>query len=177
MTYRLEHLVGETQAKLLGLLRRSRHTIAALAQALRVTDNAVRTHIAVLRRDGFVEDMGVQRDTGGKPARLYGLTPAGEELFPKAYARVLQQLVAESMRRVGRDQTIEMLRTIGSQLGMGTRRETMKQRVQAAAAAFRSLGTDVEIERTSDGWRLVGHGCPLAAVSAETPEVCELGKA
>jgi predicted ArsR family transcriptional regulator len=53
----------------------------------------------------------------------------------------------------------------------------MKHRVQAAAAAFRALGADVEVQRTSHGWNLRGHGCPLAAVSAETPEVCELGKA
>src|SRR5881628_604191 len=86
MTNWLARLTGETQARLLGLLRRSRQSIAGLARALRLTDNAVRMHIAALRRDGIVEDVGTQRDTGGKPARLYGLTREGEELFPKASA-------------------------------------------------------------------------------------------
>src|SRR5436190_24175281 len=98
MTNWLERLIGETQARLLGLLRRSRQTITSLANALGLTDNAVRLHIAALRRDGIVEDVGKQRDTGGKPARLYGLTREGEELFPKAYALVLGKLVQEIVR-------------------------------------------------------------------------------
>ena len=39
-----------------------------------LTDNAVRTHVAALERDGLVEPVGTQRDTGGKPARVYALT-------------------------------------------------------------------------------------------------------
>ena len=101
MTNSRATLTGETQSKLLGLLRRSRQTITGLAKALGLTDNAVRLHISALRCDGFVEDVGTMRDTGGKPARLYGLSREGEELFPKAYAQVLQALVEESLSRDG----------------------------------------------------------------------------
>src|SRR6266849_7282121 len=178
MSKSLATLTGETQGKLLRLLRRSRQTITGLAEAVGLTDNAVRLHISALRRDGFVEDVGTMRDTGGKPARLYGLSREGEELFPKAYAQVLQTLVQESLRRDGRERTVELLRAIGTRLAAGSPREgDVKRRVQAAAAALRALGTDAEIQRTPQGWLLRGHGCPLAAVSAETPEVCELGKA
>jgi predicted ArsR family transcriptional regulator len=174
----LVKLTGETQAKLLGLLRRSRQTIASLAKGLGLTDNAVRLHVDALRRDGFVADVGALRDTGGKPARLYSLTREGEELFPKVYPQVLRALVEESVRRDGRDRTIQLLRAIGAKLAAGIRRHgDLKARVQTAAAALRGLGADVEVRRTNDGWHLRGHGCPLAAVSAETPEVCELGKA
>ena len=89
MTNWVERLTGETRAQLLRLLRRSRQTITALADAVGLTDNAVRTHVAALERDGLVEPVGTQRDTGGKPARVYALTGEGEELFPKAYALVL----------------------------------------------------------------------------------------
>jgi len=106
----LARLTGETQARLLGLLRRSRQTITTLAEALGLTDNAVRMHIAALHRDGIVEQVGTQRDTGGKPARVYGLTREGEELFPKAYALVLGKLVAEIGKTQGRDRAIELLR-------------------------------------------------------------------
>jgi predicted ArsR family transcriptional regulator len=178
MTHWLATLTGETQSRLLGLLRRSRQTITGLAEALGLTDNAVRMHVSALRRDGFVEDVGAVRDTGGKPARLYSLSREGEELFPKAYAQVLQALIQESLRRDGRERTVALLRTIGARLAAGIRSESdAKHRVQAAAAAFRALGADVEIQRTKEGWQLRGYGCPLAAVSAETPEVCELGKA
>ena len=87
MTNWVEKLTGETTRSCLNLLRRSRLTITALADALHLTDNAVRTHIAALERDGIVQHVGTLRDTGGKPARVYALTGEGEELFPKAYAR------------------------------------------------------------------------------------------
>ncbi|HKA58600.1 MAG TPA: ArsR family transcriptional regulator [Gemmatimonadales bacterium] len=173
-----ERLLGETQARLLGLLRRSRQTITSLAEALGLTDNAVRMHIAALHRDGIVEQVGTLRDTGGKPARVYGLTRQGEELFPKAYALVLGKLVEEIVRTQGRERAIKLLRAVGAQTAAGTPRGTNpKRRMEAAAQLFRDLGSDAEIEKTADGWRLQGYGCPLSAVTAGHPELCELGKA
>jgi predicted ArsR family transcriptional regulator len=178
MTNWLERLIGETQVRLLGLLRRSRHTITSLAEALGLTDNAVRMHIAALHRDGIVAQVGSQRDTGGKPARLYGLTAAGEELFPKAYALVLAKLVEEIVRTEGRARAIQLLRAVGAQAAQQASRGTNpKQRMEAAAAVFRDLGADALVEKTTDGWRLQGYGCPLSAVTSGHPEMCELGKA
>lgn len=48
---------------------------------------------------------------------------------------------------------------------------------QPAAAALRSLGADLDVERTEQGWRLQGYACPLSAVSAKHAEVCSLAKA
>ena len=174
----LFRLTGETQARLLGLLRRSRQSITSLSQTLALTDNAVRMHIAALHRDGIVEQVGTQRDTGGKPARLYGLTREGEELFPKAYALVLAKLVEEIVRTEGRARAIQLLRAVGAQAAQQASTGTNpKQRMEAAAAVFRELGTDVEVDQTADGWRLQGYGCPLSAVTSDHPEMCELGKA
>jgi predicted ArsR family transcriptional regulator len=181
MTTALSRLIGETQARVLELLRRSRHSITSLAAALDLTDNAVRLHIAALRHDGLVEDVGAQRDTGGKPARLYGLSRAGAELFPKAYALVLGKLVAEIVRTQGRARAVTLLRAVGEQAAGEPDRSqhgrNPKQRLEAAAAALRELGTDAAVEKTADGWRLQGYGCPLSAVTADHAEVCELGRA
>ena len=178
MTNWLERLTGETRASLLHLLRRSRQTITALADALGLTDNAVRTHIAALERDGIVEHVGTQRDTGGKPARLYGLTREGEELFPKAYAFVLGGLVEEIARQDSWERATELLRAVGRRAASGVADAADPDaRVAAAAAAFRSLGGEVDVQRTEYGWQLQGHGCPLAAVTAKHPQVCALTKA
>jgi len=178
MTNWIERLIGGTQAKLLHLLRRSHQTITALADALGLTDNAVRTHIAVLGRDGIVEEVGTQRDTGGKPARVYALTKQGEELFPKAYALVLGELVAEIARKDGWPHALKLLRAVGRQLAPDVSVPSDPgARVAAAAAALRSLGGDVDVQRTAQGWRLQGHGCPLSSVTAQHPQVCALAKA
>jgi predicted ArsR family transcriptional regulator len=174
----LEQLTGDTRAEMLRLLRRSRQTITSLAGALRLTDNAVRTHVAALERDGIVEHVGTQRDTGGKPARVYGLTTAGEELFPKAYSLVLGGLVEEIARVDGRERALELLRGVGRQVAASVRpQDSIEARVRAAAAALRGLGGDVEVRPTEQGWHLEGYGCPLSAVTAEHPEVCALAQA
>src|SRR6185312_11203062 len=158
MTNWLQRLIWETQVQILGLLRRSRQSTTSLASALGLTDHAVRMHIAALHRDGIVDQVGTARDTGGKPARLYGLTPEGEELFPKAYALVLRKVGAQAAAAAPRG-------------------ANPKRRMQAAAQAFRDLGADAEVERAGKGWRLQAYGCPLSAVTAGHPELCELGKA
>jgi predicted ArsR family transcriptional regulator len=174
----LNRFVGETRGEMLRLLRRSRQTITSLADALRLTDNAVRTHVAALERDGVVEHVGTQRDTGGKPARVYDLTRSGEELFPKAYALVLEGLVEEIARAEGRERAVELLRGVGRRIASGVPGTGGTEvRVETAAAALRGLGGDVEVQRTESGWQLRGYGCPLSAVTASRAEVCALAQA
>ncbi|MEO6056153.1 MAG: helix-turn-helix domain-containing protein [Gemmatimonadales bacterium] len=178
MTNWVERLTGETRAKLLDLLRRSRQTITALADAVGLTDNAVRTHVAALERDGIVEQVGTQRDTGGKPARVYALTGEGEELFPKAYALVLGELVDEIARADGWERAVDLLRAVGRRAASGAAVPADREgRVAVAAAALRSLGGVVEVVRTEDGFTLQGYACPLSAVTAKHPEVCALARA
>ena len=110
-----------------------------------------------------------------KSARL---TPEGEELFPKAYALVLGKLVEEIVRTQGRARTIELLRTVGAQAAAAAPHgANPKRRMEAAAQAFRDLGADAVVAKAGTGWRLQAYGCPLSAVTAGHPELCELGKA
>ena len=168
-------LAGETQGKLLGLLRRSPMTISELSRALDLTDNAIRTHIAALGRDGLVAEEGAQRDTGGKPARLYVLTRQGEELFPKAYALALQGLVEEIARNDGWERAVNLLREVGVRAAAGVQGgASLDRRVDAALTTLRDLGADIDAVREGDGWSLRGYACPLAKVTAAHPEVCSL---
>jgi len=73
-----------TRGRIIMLLRRASRTVEELAQALELTDNAVRAHLATLERDGLVRQRGARRGSG-KPAFVYELTSETEQLFPKAY--------------------------------------------------------------------------------------------
>ncbi len=79
-----QRFFATTRGQLILLLRRADQTVEELAQALQLTDNAVRAHLATLERDGLVEQQGMRRG-GGKPAFVYTLTAEAERLFPKAY--------------------------------------------------------------------------------------------
>ena len=177
MTNWIERLLGASRVKLLGLMRRSKRSIGDLAMAMDMTDNAVRTHVAVLERDGMVEATGSLRPERGKPARLYEITPEGEELFPKAYALVLGELIEETRKVDGEKRTLDLMRTVGRRAAANTPRPAKPaERVEAAAEALRGLGGDVEVQEIQGGWRIQGYGCPLSAVSANHAEVCELAR-
>ena len=171
----LNTLAGETQAKLLHLLRRAPRTITELSVELGLTDNAIRTHIAALTRDGLVELVGTQRDTGGKPARQYGLTTFGGELFPKAYALALGGLVDEIVRVEGQERAVQLLKGVGARAAKGVAPASdLAGRVASAAATLRELGADIDVTPKTNGWELQGYACPLSAVTSGHPQVCAL---
>ena len=175
MVSALKELTGETQSKILDLLRRAPRTITELASALELTDNAVRTHVGALTRDGLVEEVGSDRSTGGKPARRYGLTLEGEELYPKAYALALEAVLGELARQEGWPGTEDLLRAVGARLGAaGPATGDLPSRVRAAATALRELGADLEVQPQGTGWALQGHACPLSAVTSKHPQACTL---
>ncbi len=177
MTNWINRLLGDTRARLMGLMRRSNRTISELSGSLELTDNAVRTHVAVLERDGIVESVGSNAAERGKPARLYALTREGEELFPKAYALILGELVGEIDRTDGRERAVELLRAVGKRAAASVPRSAKAvERVEAAAETLRGLGGDVEVQRTAKGWRIQGYGCPLSRVTADHAEVCEVAR-
>jgi predicted ArsR family transcriptional regulator len=162
---------------MLSLLRRSRHTISELAAPLGITDNAVRTHISALQRDGLVSQSGVRRDMRGKPAHVFELTASGEELFPKAYAAVLSEVIVELEAREGPAAAEALLRSVGARLGSGVSRGgDLDARVSAAAEALTSMGADMVVERAADGFELKGHGCPLSAVVRSHHGTCVIAE-
>lgn len=174
----LNTLMGETRTQLLRLVRRATLSIGELAQALGISENAVRTHVAAAERDGLVRQAGIQRSTGGKPARLYELTPGAEELFPKAYALVFTELVRTLRDEEGGDATLERLRRVGRRLGARgrVREEAPAERVAAAAALLESIGGSVEVVEAAHGWTIRGSGCPLSGIVSEDPDVCALAQ-
>ena len=176
-------LTGETRGRLLRLVRASSSSIGDLAGALGISENAVRGHVAALERDGLVRAAGVQRSTGGKPARLYELTPEAEELFPKAYSLVFAELLRTLREEDGESAVVERLRRVGRRLGEQARAgpaavaDGGRARAEAAAGVLVSLGGSVEVVESPGGWTLRSAGCPLSGLVAEDPGVCALVEA
>ena len=138
-----------------------------------MTDNAIRGHLLALERDGLIRQ-GERRRTGGKPSYTYQLTAEGERLFPKAYGELLGQLLAVLQARLSSDQMESLLEELGHRLAPsnGALAGGMKDRVEGAQRLLASMGGLSEIEVTSDGYRIAGLSCPLAAAVDGTPDAC-----
>ena len=173
--------LSTTRGQVVTLLSRSARTVEELAAALGVTDNAVRSHLSVLERDGLVRQHGVRR-SGGKPAYVYDVTPVADQLFPKAYGPVLGLVLDVLVEQLPPD-TVEGLlhdvavRLVAQSAAAAHRGGSAGDRLARAVAVLEELGGSVEVEdeRTKNGKvRLRAYGCPLASVVPRHPEVCQM---
>ena len=164
-----------TRGRVLAHLRRGPATVEELAQALNLTDNAIRPHLTTLDRDGLVRQTGVRRGpSAGKPAGVYELTAEAEARLSRAYAPVLTALLEELSTRLPVPDAEALMRDAGSRLAaaLPARSPDLESRVREAAALLNQLGGDITIEHEPGGIRIRGSGCPLAATVARRPEAC-----
>lgn len=168
--------LDSTRGQIIILLRSESRTVAELAEALNLTDSAVRVHLATLERDGLVRQ-GRERPGFRKPHFSYELTAAAEELFPKAYGPLLNQILAQLKERFGSEQIEAVLQEVGHRMALShtaTGASPLKERLERAVKILASLGGQARIER-GDGKVLIrAAGCPLAAATADHPEVCKM---
>ncbi len=67
-------------------------TAEDLAAVAGITLSGTRQHLTTLERDGLVTHA-ERHDGPGRPKYLYTLTPAGDALFPRAYAELTNELL------------------------------------------------------------------------------------
>jgi DeoR family suf operon transcriptional repressor len=64
----------------------------SIAGALGVTISGARQHLTAMEHDGLITHRD-QREGPGRPRHLYGLTPAGDALFPRTYGELTNELL------------------------------------------------------------------------------------
>jgi predicted ArsR family transcriptional regulator len=165
---------GPMRGRIIALLRRGASTVDELSAGLGVTDNAVRAHLQRLERDGVVSATGTRQGPGaGKPATTYRIAPEAEPSLSSAYAPVLTALLQTLAERTPPEELDALMRDVGRRLGPAQPKGgSLEARVGAAAALISSLGSEIDVERTPDGYLLRGFACPLAAVVRAEPSAC-----
>jgi predicted ArsR family transcriptional regulator len=172
-----ERFFQSTRGRVFSLLRRNQRTVEEIAGELGLTDNAIRTHLVALERDGLVA-RGESRRGAGKPAFTYELTPQAERLFPKAYGVLLQHLLEVLGERLPREVIADALREVGHRIGTtrGPVDEPLAKRVEYALAMLGDLGGLAEAEESEDGYLIKGFSCPLALAVEGHADTCLLAE-
>jgi predicted ArsR family transcriptional regulator len=172
-----ERFWTSTRGRIILLLRRGSRTVNDLAGELRLTNNAVRTHLTALGRDGLVHASGM-RPGPRKPHITYELTPEADHLFPKVYGPLLHHLVDVLKGRMPPADLEEVLRTVGHRMAAEYRRavpaDGLRERAELAVSVLGSLGGLAELEGGDGRFVIRSFDCPLAVAVAGHPEVCRL---
>jgi predicted ArsR family transcriptional regulator len=167
-----QRFLSSTRGRIVNLLRRRTSTVDELAQSLGLTDNAVRAHLTTLERDGLVERKGVRRGPS-KPAYAYELTGEMEQLFSRAYAPILDALLAELLERDGPEAVDALLLIVGKRLAQPAAADgSVEARLAHGAQVLNDLGGLAEAEIHGATLCIRGYSCPLASVSTRYPSIC-----
>jgi predicted ArsR family transcriptional regulator len=152
-------------------------TIDGIAGAIGVTRTAVRQHLASLMQDGLVA-AGDTRPTGGRPERLFVLTPQGREEFPRRYSWFAQLLVEAIEREHGRSGLRARLGRIAAAVVAGIRQGvpasgSRREKVEALSELMDELGYDARTARDLEGAPTIeADNCVFHELAAKNPEVC-----
>jgi DeoR family suf operon transcriptional repressor len=166
---------GPRGAVLVQLKLARRLTAKELAERLGLSLNAARHHLKELEAAGLV---GYERENRGvgAPAFAYGLTPAGESLFPRRYQETLTTLLDQMVQRDGRQAAVALLEAHFAELARRLNAElvgcTPAQRLHALGRVLSDEGYMAEVRTDEVDGTLTEHNCAIPAVAERFPEIC-----
>ena len=175
--FRLHNQFFETtRGRVVSILRRGGATVDEIAQALGVTENAVRVQLTSMERDGLVRRSS-QRRSATRPSNVYELSPEVEQLISQAYIPMLRELMRLFAARTSPKEFTAVLREAGHDLAAPLAPQVQKgsfpERVRAASAILNEdFGALTEVAKPNGHYVIRGHGCPLSAISDKHPAVC-----
>ena len=172
-------VLRDRQKQLLQHLLRSNAGLSVdeLSRNLAVTRTAVRQHLAVVMRDGFVGP-GATRPSGGRPQQLYVLTDVGKEAFPRHYSWFAQLLIDAMAREHGAAGLRARLARIASAVAAQLRNrvsetKSRRQKVQHLAALMDELGYDAHLATDVGGAPTIeADNCIFHELAMKNPQIC-----
>ncbi|PFL21488.1 ArsR family transcriptional regulator [Bacillus cereus] len=168
-----------TKEEIIQLLKvKGEHTVAELAEALEITEMAIRRHLSKLENEELIYSKMVRQHVG-RPTYLYGLSRKGEDTFPKEYKQFAIEIL-DDLARMGDEKILRYVlqartKRMEEQLKKKiSNQSNLAYKVQEIAAMQEKNGYMVQIKR--DGERsfiLEKQNCPLKEIAEKFPQVCE----
>ncbi len=167
----------DTRRSIMRLLKlRGPMTADALAEQLGITSMGVRGHLSALESDGLVR-YAPQQNGVGRPAYLYSLTDAGDELFPRTYPQLANGLL-EAIKALdgegGLDRVFEK-RTewLEAQYRARMMDRTLEGRVAELARIRAEEGYMADWERLDDDtFVLRENNCAIFQIASTSAQAC-----
>jgi predicted ArsR family transcriptional regulator len=158
-----------TRDRIIDLLQKHPSSIAELAEELGVTQNAVRSQIALLERERFVEIRGSIKGPR-RPAAVYGIRPGAEVHPSKAYPVLFSDLLRVLSKKLSGTDYTGVMRELGKQVALSAPKSTgaPRERVGDALKFLKMLGSSAEMSEEKGKIVVSSFGCPFSrGVSAD----------
>ena len=135
-----ERFFESTRGQIVTILRGSNKTVNELAEAVGLSDNAVRAHLLTLERDQLIVQAGMVKGFR-KPHFTYGLGPEARRLFPRSYDALFNQLLNVLKKTLSPRSLKNALSEVGRRFGKDKSASGgIDARLENAIAALKELG-------------------------------------
>jgi predicted ArsR family transcriptional regulator len=147
-----------------------------LAERIGITEMAIRRHIATLERDDLIYPTTI-RQPMGRPAKVYQLTEAADDLFPKNYHTLTLDILEDLIKVDGEEKLLTLFahreeRLVEKYKAM-LEGNTLEEKVARLAELQNSKGYLAKWEAKEDGtYEIIEYNCPIAQVSRLYPQTC-----
>ena len=139
----------------------------------------VRQHLADLGRKGVVKQTQEEKQTRGRPVRLWKLTKSGHENFTDSDSQITLELIEAVRSSLGEDSlnvVIEerhkpLLRKYKSE--MDDAGQTLELRIKKLAELRNQEGYMAEVRLTPTGWLLIENHCPIRSIAESCQQLCQ----
>lgn len=175
---------GETRKNvMLLLLKLGPSNAGELGEHLGLSAAGVRRHLDILVEEHLAENceapgISGQTQSRGRPAKTYRLTEQGRAQFGHSYD-TLALLALDQLREAGGDEAVRALargrieQILDDIEPAGDDDVSVEETTREVAEAFDRNGYVATVTRAGTGIQICQHHCPVAAVAAEHPELCE----
>jgi predicted ArsR family transcriptional regulator len=165
-----------TRGRIVIFLRTANRTVNEMAAQLELTDNAVRSHLLALERDGLVAPAGSIKGFR-KPHATYRLTDEARHIFPQSYDSILNRLIGVLKQRLKRSPLNTIFRDVGGELaGDDLSGLTPDQRLARALDSLEEMGGAPRLLNEDGKVFIKSESCPFADAVSEHPEVCQIAE-
>ncbi len=167
----------ETRRKVLELLKREGPMKAdELGRALNITAMGVRQHLVALERDGLVAYT-TEKQALGRPSYRYELTERGDELFPRSYPQLANNLLEAARVAFGDEGVDAIFSARNDQLASVYEGRCAGKALAGKVAELAALRTEegymADWERQDDDTFLLReHNCAICQVAKRCMRAC-----
>lgn len=157
------------------LKRRGELTVQAIAEALGITQVAVRKHLEALQAERLVEAKRVPLPRG-RPTFAYRLTDSASAHFPQSYDRLAVEILDDLIAMDGEEKLGRLFRIRGERLHetyqIHLADKDLATQLQELTRLRVEEGYMAVLERKEGGFVLREHHCPIYEVAQRHREAC-----
>lgn len=167
-----------TKEKLLNLLKKeTKMTVSQIAEALEITEMAVRKHLNTLERDSFIR-IDEMKQPVGRPVQVFSLTSQADVHFPKSYDNLTVDFLND-LQEIQGIEIIDRLFEKRSERLTDHYRSFMKEHFTHEEMV--ETLKDIQIEKgymadvikiDENRFELIEHNCPIFEVSKSFKQAC-----